>query len=77
MFLSYRGPPAAAAQMCAATPILTTLFGWVFAAQVRTLQHGLLQRIPTRYARSRFVLSENSSLLLIKISTLILALSKD
>ena len=65
---SYLGPPGAAAQMCAATPMFVALFGSEFDPNVGLWQAGLLQRAPTRLDKSVFVCSEKSSRLRVKVS---------
>ena len=48
---SYRGPPGAAAVMCAATPLFTALSGCSAGPEATAPQSGLLHRCPTRAAR--------------------------
>lgn len=58
---SYRGPPAAVAEMCAATPTLTDFEGFSCGPLVSWQQPGLEQRCPTRMARVSLVEAEKSS----------------
>ena len=60
--LAYRGPPLAAALMCAATPILTTPTGRSAGPLVRTPQDGAEHRSPERTDSSVANRFEKSSL---------------
>ncbi|MFO8165518.1 MAG: hypothetical protein R6T98_13435, partial [Desulfatiglandales bacterium] len=62
---SYLGPPGAAARMCAATPVFVALVGSELGPYARLPQRGFEQRVPTRWARVRFVTVEKSSRLFI------------
>jgi len=64
IFESYLGPPAEAAQICAATPTFVATLGSSFAPEVGFLQSGLLHFTPTRLAKTCFVFCVNSSLFL-------------
>src|SRR5437764_1226851 len=56
MFVSKRGPPTAAAAMCAATPTLIALSGSEWGPLVVSWHDGLEHRIPTLRANVSFVL---------------------
>src|ERR1035441_9854333 len=58
---SYRGPPGAAAQIWAATPMLTALRGSVCGPLVGRRQLGFEHWRPTLFATTSFVSLENSS----------------
>ncbi len=57
---SYRGPPCAAAVMCAATPTIKALAGSSCGPLVNARQPGFEQRFPTRDASVRFTSSVKS-----------------
>src|SRR6266851_6092169 len=62
MFSSYRGPRGAAAQMCAAVPMLISLWPSDVAPTVGVRQGGYEQSQPARFAIWSLVFSAKSSL---------------